>query len=92
MQNKFSHILKERWENRLEWREYYEYILTHKELSKKVKKVKNPIYSRMKKVFKNVTEKQRKKSSSTNEIYQTTKKMSFSVDDDDRQTDDRQTE
>ena len=38
MQNKFSHILKERLENRLEWREYYEYILTHKELSKKAKK------------------------------------------------------
>ena len=38
MQNKFSHILKERLENRLEWRQHYEYILTHKEITKKVKK------------------------------------------------------
>ena len=38
MQNKFSHILKERLDNRLEWREYYEYILTHKELAKRAKK------------------------------------------------------
>ena len=38
MQNKLSHILKERLENRLEWKEYYGYIIMHKELSKKAKK------------------------------------------------------
>ena len=38
MQNKFSHILKERLENRLEWKEYYGYIIIHKELAKKAKK------------------------------------------------------
>jgi len=38
MQNQFSHILKERLENRLMWREYYGYIIMHKEFSKKAKK------------------------------------------------------
>ena len=38
MKNKIGEILKERLENRLEWREYYQHILAHKEISKKVKK------------------------------------------------------
>ncbi len=38
MQNKLFHILKERLENRLEWKEYYGYIIIQKELAKKAKK------------------------------------------------------
>ena len=38
MHNKFSHTLKERLENRLEWLNFYTFHLKHKEVSEKVKK------------------------------------------------------
>ena len=38
MYNKFSYSLKERLENRMEWLDFYQFQLKHKEVSDKVKK------------------------------------------------------
>jgi len=38
MKNKLDEIIKERLENRLEWRNYLGWLLTHKELSMKAKR------------------------------------------------------